>query len=55
MSSSIRTKVERSSLGTKHARAARRTVSQDTAAKVLARAATIPTPVRGGRTKKAGG
>lgn len=48
----IRQKVERSSLGTKQARAARRTVSTTAASKVVARAASLPTPVR---AKKSGG
>ncbi|MGH3719395.1 MAG: hypothetical protein ACRDRI_11275 [Pseudonocardiaceae bacterium] len=53
--SSIREKVERSSFGTSAARAARRSVSEVTAAKILARAATIPAPVRDARSKKPGG
>jgi hypothetical protein len=42
---SIREKVERSSLGTDNARAARRTVPTATAARVVARAAALPARV----------
>jgi len=48
----IRQQVERSSLGTKQARAARRTVSTAAASKVVARAANMPRPAR---AKKSGG
>lgn len=49
---SIRRKVERSSFGTKQARAARRAVSAATASRIVERAASLPAPVR---SKKPGG
>ena len=52
MSSDIHTKVERSSLGTKSAKAARRTIPATTALKVVARAAHMSPTIR---RKKSGG